>query len=254
MPGKLKWLEVAAACAALVLLAGCGPRAARLDRRDEQDPIIRRAQAKARIGDVDGAIELYRKALERNPHLARAHFDLGILYDTRKKDYIRAIYHYKRYLELRPDTEKKGLIKDFIRRARISFAASLPEQPSGAVREIAELKKENRDLRQRVDELQRQLQECKRRIRTAASPASAEVAAPAAAPMAAGPPSLAAPAPAPAHPEVRLYRVRRGDTLSSIATKMYGSPAQWKKIYDANRGTLKGPESLRVGQNLVIPK
>jgi nucleoid-associated protein YgaU len=51
----------------------------------------------------------------------------------------------------------------------------------------------------------------------------------------------------------RSYRVVAGDTLTSIATRFYGSPDYWKVIYRANRKTLSAPNSLRLGQVLVIP-
>jgi len=47
--------------------------------------------------------------------------------------------------------------------------------------------------------------------------------------------------------------VLRGDTLSSIAAKMYNNPQMWTKIFDANRDKLDRPEGIRVGQVLVIP-
>ena len=51
----------------------------------------------------------------------------------------------------------------------------------------------------------------------------------------------------------RFYIVRRGDTLSKISVTYYGSAAQWRKIFEANRGTLPGPDKLTPGQKLIIP-
>lgn len=51
----------------------------------------------------------------------------------------------------------------------------------------------------------------------------------------------------------RTYVVKKGDTLSSIAKKMYGSENQYRKILNANRKTIKDPNKLRVGQKLIIP-
>jgi len=50
------------------------------------------------------------------------------------------------------------------------------------------------------------------------------------------------------------YVVQPGDTLSSIATKLYGSPTKWRKIYEANSEILPDPSTLRVGQRLRIPE
>ena len=63
-----------------------------------------------------------------------------------------------------------------------------------------------------------------------------------------------APKPEPAQPAMQQYVVQSGDSLSSIAAKLYRDPNKWKAIYDANRGTLASPESVRVGQTLLIPR
>ena len=49
------------------------------------------------------------------------------------------------------------------------------------------------------------------------------------------------------------YTVKKGDTLGEISSKLYGTSREWKRIYEANRDTLKNPNTLRVGQVLRIP-
>jgi nucleoid-associated protein YgaU len=49
------------------------------------------------------------------------------------------------------------------------------------------------------------------------------------------------------------YRVKPGDTLSSIAMDFYQDGYQWNKIYEANRKMLSESKTLKVGQMLVIP-
>ncbi len=61
----------------------------------------------------------------------------------------------------------------------------------------------------------------------------------------------------PAPPTVR-YIVCEGDSLAYIARKFYG-PVQGNKrenvmkIFEANRGVLKAPDQIDIGQELVIP-
>ena len=51
------------------------------------------------------------------------------------------------------------------------------------------------------------------------------------------------------------YTVEAGDTLRSIAEQVYGDPAQWPRIYDANRDTIgPDPNALSAGLRLHIPK
>lgn len=51
----------------------------------------------------------------------------------------------------------------------------------------------------------------------------------------------------------RFYVVRKGDTLSEISQTYYGSPAKWRKIFDANKELIKNPDRLTPGQKLIIP-
>jgi hypothetical protein len=51
----------------------------------------------------------------------------------------------------------------------------------------------------------------------------------------------------------QTYVVRPGDTLAKIAIRFYGSSSRYMDIYEANRGSLSSPSSIRVGQTLVIP-
>lgn len=50
----------------------------------------------------------------------------------------------------------------------------------------------------------------------------------------------------------RTYRVRAGDTLSSIASRL-GVNGGWAALYNANRGRVANPNVIRVGQVLRIP-
>jgi 5'-nucleotidase/UDP-sugar diphosphatase len=52
----------------------------------------------------------------------------------------------------------------------------------------------------------------------------------------------------------RFHIVRRGETLSDIAYKYYGSASQWRKILEANRGVIKDANRLRPGIKLIIPE
>ncbi len=51
----------------------------------------------------------------------------------------------------------------------------------------------------------------------------------------------------------RFHIVRKGDTLSGISQTYYGSSAKWRKIFEANKETIKNPDRLTPGQKLIIP-
>jgi len=63
----------------------------------------------------------------------------------------------------------------------------------------------------------------------------------------------AAPIPPEATRPRRFHVVRQGETLSAISSRYYGSAGQWRRIFEANRETLKDAHTLRPGTRLIIP-
>ena len=55
------------------------------------------------------------------------------------------------------------------------------------------------------------------------------------------------------HEQARHYTVRPGDTLSSIAQRFYGSTADWRLLYEANRSVIKNPDVIFPGEVLSVP-
>lgn len=54
-------------------------------------------------------------------------------------------------------------------------------------------------------------------------------------------------------PDVKTYTVVRGDSLSKIAKREYGSANRWRAIFEANRDQLDDPDLIKPGQVLKIP-
>jgi LysM repeat protein len=51
----------------------------------------------------------------------------------------------------------------------------------------------------------------------------------------------------------RTYTVRAGDTLSSIAQRFYGNPADWQFLYQVNRSVIHNPNLIFQGDVLSVP-
>jgi len=54
-------------------------------------------------------------------------------------------------------------------------------------------------------------------------------------------------------PATRTYTVRSGDSLSSIAQRLYGNPALWTWLWHVNSATVSNPNSIFVGEVLKVP-
>ncbi len=216
----------------LLLGSGCDSRIGWMDHKEEAEPLMQRAALRANEGDVDSAIRLYHKVLRDDPAVARAHLDLGLLLHDFKKDYVGAIHGYRRYLELRPAAEKRSMIEGRIRQAEQQFAASILV-PGKQFDRISDLQEENMRLRQEIDRLSRR----------AATVARADT----------PPVTRRGRARTETARRVTTYRVKRGDTLSSIADSVYGDVHRWKEIQVANADVLGNSEVVKVDQLLIIP-
>ncbi|MGA2604427.1 MAG: LysM peptidoglycan-binding domain-containing protein [Verrucomicrobiia bacterium] len=256
---------------AALLLTACERSGPISDVGAEREADYQRAKRLCEQHDFAGAASFYEKALSVNPDFANGHMELGLLYENQLGDPISAIYHYRRFLELRPDSEKRQLVEDFVERAKLSLAAKSPQSPlvdsselTRLENEKAALLQENAALRTRVAELEK--------VGNLTPPVAASPATVPAAPVVPPPPMAAtAPAAAPGivlaaapvmstsetstmdSPRLRTYIVQRGDTLQSLALRYYGSRAGWEKIFQANRSGLASKDQLKVGQQLVIP-
>jgi nucleoid-associated protein YgaU len=52
----------------------------------------------------------------------------------------------------------------------------------------------------------------------------------------------------------RVYSVKAGDTLESIAKEVYGNSAHWTRLAQANRERLGDPPVLYPGLSLTLPR
>jgi LysM repeat protein len=81
---------------------------------EEKDPDFIAGKARMNSLDYQGAVEAFEKALERNPHSASAHFELGLVYYQYVNEYAGAIYHFRKFLALRPNAPHAENVSQFI--------------------------------------------------------------------------------------------------------------------------------------------
>jgi LysM repeat protein len=217
---------------------GCSPSQVRVVA--ERDPHFERGRSLVNGQDFKGAVEEFELAVEDNPRSAAAHFELGWLYETKVNNEAAAIYHYQRYLQLEPDSDRSRAIdvRERIRGCKQQLASAEFPLPN------------NQDLQREVDRLTAENLVLKGQLDAARNEAAARGNAVAPAPLpAAGVVAVAIPAAARVTaPTGRVHVVRARETLSSIA-------AEYRVKISAIVGVNPqvNPKRLRIGQSLNLP-
>ena len=219
------------------------------------------------------AREAFEGFLALCPKSARAHKELAELYNDYLGDYVRAVYHYERYIEYgklsdidRRDVRKliEGCKKKFYERYQQENGltpmpqAGMSEAASQDVRELENGLVAARQMQSVLTERCRTLMAEKNRLEaelkaaTGARTSAAKRQGNASAGRSIPPVRVTPTAPA-APKDGETYRVQQGETLSMIARKFYGKSSAWKEIRDANPGVI-GPDGVvRAGQVIRIP-
>lgn len=218
------------------LITGCSGDLSNKESAEQEHVLMKQAAAFERNGKIDEAINCYKQVLVQAPQNARAHLDAGILYQDRKQDYVKALYHYAVYLELRPDAEKSELVTNRIRDAEQAFVSKTLNILKIEDNSSAAVERENITLKEQLAKANRQLSEYSAKIKEITKKQDKSTAESQSA--------LSA---------TRTYTVNYGDSLTSIAQKIYGEGSKWIAIYEANKSALQQSHTLRVGQILIIP-
>ena len=142
-----------------LLLAGCGLDHSVLPGAEANDPDFVQGQLLEREGRPQEALASYLKVINRRGDDApESHLDAGILYEDVIKDPVAAIYHYRKYRELKPTSPQAELVRGRIEGALREFARTLPADPMantggelGAT--VERLAKENAQLRAQLAKL-----------------------------------------------------------------------------------------------------
>ncbi len=228
--------------------AGCSRPVQQADGDEMDHPMMIKARDLEQQGDIEGARRIYTVMLEKHADMGRAHLGLALLLDRPGGDPVRAVYHYQRYLELRPDTEKRKMIEGRIRGATAAMVRAVYTNEASVASRLAELEREHQDLKVQKANLETRLAHAQLSLRNYQN-RQARLAAQAERSLEAG--GMAA---TDIRPAIRTVRVQKNDTLRRIAMRVYGSQDRWRDIYEANRNLLQKPEDVRTGQMLVVPE
>lgn len=263
-------------------LAGCGDNERLSYAAETDEPAYREGTALLKTGRKQEALNAFLKVIvKRGDDSAESHLEVGLLYLQHINDPLSAIYHFRKYLALRPNSPQAPLVRQRIDAATREFARTLPAQPLENQLQRVDLVATLDRLKQENDSLKKDLADLKASRGLAAPGEAAPSAtdssagrfnfsadtipvvrtrpAPSAPVRAVAPvPARTAPAPVPAPAAnrpaaVRRHTVQPGDTLSKIALKYYNNRAKWRDIFAANRAVMKSESDLKVGMELKIP-
>ena len=133
-------------------LGGCFS-SSRSQLDEEKEPYYLAGKSRETAMDFEGAIESYEKCVEVNPRNSAAHLELGLLYERNDTDAAASIYHYDKYLELRPGSDNAEVIKQHILGCKQVLAREVSLGPiTDAQRhELDKLVDENKSLRDEVE-------------------------------------------------------------------------------------------------------
>jgi tetratricopeptide (TPR) repeat protein len=209
---------------ALIALCACAPNGLEVvgETDEKQYQLAKDYQGQGR---TEEALSAFLRVIDARRDAPESHFEAGYIYLDSMKDPVKAIYHFDRYLQFKPQSPQATQVRQLIETAQKEFARQLPAHPYQGELD-------------RID-----LMEGARRVPTAVAGQQSRT------------PSqgqAATPTPNPASAP-RSYTVKSGDSLSGISRAVYGTPNRWIDIYQANRDRLSSENDLRVGQDLRIP-
>lgn len=224
----------------LVLVMGCH-QGGRTPVDEKRDPYFLTAQKRKRQGDYAGAVQTYQVALERNPRSASAHLELGLLYenDILPPRPAIAVYHYTRYLALRPNSAQAEFIRGRIRSCKLELVRVMLNTAG------AQPAQRERELLQKLEQLGAENQRLRHIIQ---NPGQTPVMTPATNRPTTDPAVSMTNSSNPASPTQKVHRIKPGENPSSIA-RQHGIDLQ--DLLAANPGIR--PSRLQINQSLKIP-
>lgn len=277
---KKRVLLFSTLAAAALVLSACNDYVG----KEKSHPLYVKAAKEKSAGEYKEAARCYEEFLLICPKSSRTHHELGNLYSDNLNDPLRAVYHYRKWMEMNPDdktnyedvrllaeTAQKNLFKKLKEEYKDSAEAKqaaeelqkLKDQLAQAQNSLKQVEEQNQQMKQTLqgikaerEKLNAQTTARNKQNLAAAAAAEKNAAAPAAAAKTNAAPPAAAKgkaSAAPAGKTVTSYKVQPGDTLIKISQKCYGTSRYYHLIADANRGKIGKNNQIRIGQTLVIP-
>jgi phage tail protein X len=139
-------------------LTGCQPNENLPFASEVDEPHYRRGTQLLRGGRSQEALEAFLKVVaKRGGDAPESHLECGILYLQHIKDPVAAIYHFRKYLALRPTSPQAARTRELIDTATKEFARTLPAKPFEGQVQVLDLMEAVERLRKENDQLKEQI-------------------------------------------------------------------------------------------------
>ena len=151
-------LSVFAACLAVFAGASCSDRGTPLPAETDEPYYVQGKQL-IRQGRNPEALTLFLKVIDRRGErgAAESHLEAGSIYLKHTKDPVEAYHHFRKYLDLQPNSKEAAGVRGMVEAAKREFARTLPARPldDQSVKMQADdtldnLRRENDELRAQI--------------------------------------------------------------------------------------------------------
>lgn len=221
--------------------------------KEKESPFIQEGESFIQDENWVDAEKAFKEALAEGPEMAKAHLGLARIYQHNQKypDVIYSIYHYDRFFELNPDAESEDLFREERQKVEEQLLKMAVDSSSEVTRIRNSAQAQESAWSREKTQLQNQIARLEEQLRAARS-SSVSTTTPTRTTQETTTPTRTTQGASSDEPII--YTVTKQDTLSKIAGRFYRDTSKWTIIYEANKDTLPNPNSLKVGQSLVIPQ
>ena len=126
--------------------------------KEINEPHFLRGQEELRRGNTMEAMSAFMKVTEKRKDAPESHFELGRIYLDKLNDPFAAIYHFRKFLEYKPNSKESDIVRQMIETAKKKVLADMPESPfENNIRRmeledlLKKVQRENLELKQKLN-------------------------------------------------------------------------------------------------------